>query len=308
MRRCSSSTAPSSFSTVTTIDTSIERDPNERLVDSGTCGRQARRSCAARCATTAGRGSRFRSSSCATTPDLLATYVPSGAPFTFPPGPEVHPWAGSRAVAGPRRADAAAPGRPVRGLGVLARPRARVQRAGTSTSRSRSGAPRPATTRRISSSTLILHLDGRMSGRTTSCSMSASRRAVSRKIRPVRSERKPSGSKPSSPPGGTGGTPGGRSGSPTPPGTGPRSRVGRRTLAGFTTLGLFWGAWASVLPSVQDATELSKGALGVALLFVSVGSIPAMFFVAAPLVARLGARAVAYSARRLRGARRRCPG
>jgi hypothetical protein len=51
-----------------------------------------------------------------------------------------------------------------------------------------------------------------------------------------------------------------------------------------------------VLPSVQDATDLSKGALGVALLFVSVGSIPAMFFVAGPLVARLGARAVAYSA------------
>jgi hypothetical protein len=27
-------------------------------------------------------------------PELLATYVPEGAPFTFPPGPEVHPWAG----------------------------------------------------------------------------------------------------------------------------------------------------------------------------------------------------------------------
>jgi hypothetical protein len=25
-------------------------------------------------------------------PGLLATYIPSGAPFTFPPGPEVHPW------------------------------------------------------------------------------------------------------------------------------------------------------------------------------------------------------------------------
>ena len=83
---------------------------------------------------------------------------------------------------------------------------------------------------------------------------------------------------------------------------GARACLGQRyprrstTLAGFTTLGLFWGAWASVLPSVQDATDLSKGALGVALLFVSVGSIPAMFFVAGPLVARLGARAVAYAA------------
>src|SRR4051812_8138071 len=25
-------------------------------------------------------------------PDLLATYISSGAPFTFPPGPELHPW------------------------------------------------------------------------------------------------------------------------------------------------------------------------------------------------------------------------
>ena len=27
-------------------------------------------------------------------PDLLVTYLPEGAPFTFPPGPEPHPWAG----------------------------------------------------------------------------------------------------------------------------------------------------------------------------------------------------------------------
>jgi hypothetical protein len=26
-------------------------------------------------------------------PELLATYIPAGAPFTFPAGPEVHPWA-----------------------------------------------------------------------------------------------------------------------------------------------------------------------------------------------------------------------
>ena len=25
-------------------------------------------------------------------PELLATYLPEGAPFTFPPGPDVHPW------------------------------------------------------------------------------------------------------------------------------------------------------------------------------------------------------------------------
>jgi len=64
------------------------------------------------------------------------------------------------------------------------------------------------------------------------------------------------------------------------------------TLAGFLALGLFWGAWAAVLPSVQEATGASKGALGLAMLFVSVGSIPSMFFLAAPAVRRFGARAV----------------
>src|SRR5436305_5152237 len=65
------------------------------------------------------------------------------------------------------------------------------------------------------------------------------------------------------------------------------------TLAGFLALGLFWGAWAAVLPSVQVATHASKGALGLAMLFVSVGSIPSMFLLAAPAVRRFGARAVA---------------
>jgi MFS family permease len=65
------------------------------------------------------------------------------------------------------------------------------------------------------------------------------------------------------------------------------------TLLGFVTLGLFWGAWASVLPDVQRATGASKGALGFALLFVSLGSIPAMLFVAGPTVDRYGGRAVA---------------
>ena len=65
------------------------------------------------------------------------------------------------------------------------------------------------------------------------------------------------------------------------------------TLAGFVVLGLFWGAWASVLPSVQEATGTSKGALGVAMLFVSLGAIPAMFLFAGRAVDRFGARAVA---------------
>ena len=65
------------------------------------------------------------------------------------------------------------------------------------------------------------------------------------------------------------------------------------TLAGFVVLGLFWGAWAAVLPSVQEATGTSKGALGVAMLFVSLGSIPGMFLVAGRAVHRFGTRAVA---------------
>ncbi len=65
------------------------------------------------------------------------------------------------------------------------------------------------------------------------------------------------------------------------------------TLAGFLALGLFWGAWAAVLPSVQRATGTSKGALGLAMLFASLGAIPTMFLLAAPAVRRFGARAVA---------------
>lgn len=48
-----------------------------------------------------------------------------------------------------------------------------------------------------------------------------------------------------------------------------------------------------MLPSVQEATGTSKGALGLALLFTSIGSIPAMFLLAAPAVDRFGARATA---------------
>ena len=59
------------------------------------------------------------------------------------------------------------------------------------------------------------------------------------------------------------------------------------------TLGLFWGAWAAVLPSVQEATGALKGALGLALLFVTAGAIPSMLFIGGPLVERYGAPAVA---------------
>jgi hypothetical protein len=40
--------------------------------------------------------------------------------------------------------------------------------------------------------------------------------------------------------------------------------------------GLFWGAWAACLPAVQRATDASDSTLGVALLAVALGALPAM--------------------------------
>ena len=43
-------------------------------------------------------------------------------------------------------------------------------------------------------------------------------------------------------------------------------------------MGLLWGGWAALVPAVQEAVGASKGTLGLALLFVAVGSLPAMLF------------------------------
>ena len=50
----------------------------------------------------------------------------------------------------------------------------------------------------------------------------------------------------------------------------------RGPLAGFIVLGLFWGGWAALVPAVQEATDASRGELGLALLFIAVGALPAM--------------------------------
>jgi MFS family permease len=50
-------------------------------------------------------------------------------------------------------------------------------------------------------------------------------------------------------------------------------------LVAFAALGFLWGSWAAIVPAVQAATGASKGALGVALLCVGLGSLPAMLFV-----------------------------
>jgi MFS family permease len=50
----------------------------------------------------------------------------------------------------------------------------------------------------------------------------------------------------------------------------------RGPLAAFFVLGLFWGGWAALVPAIQIAVGATKGELGLTLLFVAVGSLPAM--------------------------------
>ena len=58
-------------------------------------------------------------------------------------------------------------------------------------------------------------------------------------------------------------------------GLGPRVRR-RGPLAAFFAFGFFWGGWAALVPAIQDAVGASKGELGLALLFVAIGSLPSM--------------------------------
>ena len=50
----------------------------------------------------------------------------------------------------------------------------------------------------------------------------------------------------------------------------------RGPLAAFFAFGFFWGGWAALVPAIQDAVGASKGQLGLALLFVAIGSLPSM--------------------------------
>lgn len=53
-------------------------------------------------------------------------------------------------------------------------------------------------------------------------------------------------------------------------------RAARGPLFAFLALGVLWGGWAALVPTVQAAVGASPGALGAALLFVGAGSLPAM--------------------------------
>src|SRR5688572_15298632 len=50
----------------------------------------------------------------------------------------------------------------------------------------------------------------------------------------------------------------------------------RWPYACFLALGLFWGAWAALIPDIKVQVGASDAELGIGLLFVGVGAIPAM--------------------------------
>jgi MFS family permease len=60
-------------------------------------------------------------------------------------------------------------------------------------------------------------------------------------------------------------------------------------FAGFAVFGLFWGVWGASLPALRDAAGVDDAQLGIALLFVGLGALPAMA-VTGRLVDRLGVR------------------
>jgi MFS family permease len=47
-------------------------------------------------------------------------------------------------------------------------------------------------------------------------------------------------------------------------------------FAGFAVFGAFWGVWGASIPAIRDQAGLTDGELGVALLFVGAGALPAM--------------------------------
>jgi MFS family permease len=62
--------------------------------------------------------------------------------------------------------------------------------------------------------------------------------------------------------------------------------------AAFAVFGAFWGAWGASIPEIRDQAGVTDGQLGVALLFVGAGALPAMPLTG-PVVDRWGLRATA---------------
>jgi len=67
------------------------------------------------------------------------------------------------------------------------------------------------------------------------------------------------------------------------------------SLSAFGAFGVFWGAWAVLLPAIKEQTGASVTELGVALLFVAAAALPAMFATGL-LLDRLGPRVLPISA------------
>lgn len=65
------------------------------------------------------------------------------------------------------------------------------------------------------------------------------------------------------------------------------------TLGTFATFGAFWGAWGASIPRIRDQAGVDEGELGLALLCVGAGALPAMLLVGRALD-RLGLRLTAW--------------
>jgi MFS family permease len=61
-------------------------------------------------------------------------------------------------------------------------------------------------------------------------------------------------------------------------------------FASFAVFGALWGAWGASIPAIRDQAGVSEGQLGLALLFVGAGALPAMPF-SGRIVDRHGTRA-----------------
>lgn len=57
----------------------------------------------------------------------------------------------------------------------------------------------------------------------------------------------------------------------------------------FAAFGVFWGTWGTALPTLRDHASLTDTELGIALLFVGAGALPAMSFTGR-LIDRFGSR------------------
>ncbi|MFI6517955.1 MFS transporter [Spirillospora sp. NPDC050679] len=58
--------------------------------------------------------------------------------------------------------------------------------------------------------------------------------------------------------------------------TGPPRRTVASTYVAFAAFGAFWGVWGASVPRVQQQAGVDEGRLGLALLFVGAGALPAM--------------------------------